>query len=284
MIGVERPGVDAGAVEDAGLDRHLRDEGQAEAVVDHLHQRVQRGAHHRRLGAQLGPVAGGERMVLEAMAVLEQQQPVLVDRVGVDRSRRRRLAAREGDEQAVVEQVAHVDVAAGEGHRQQHAVELAAVERVAGRLAGLLAQEELEARAIARAAAAASPAAGTGRWSGSRPSAARRCSGWPSARAMSASSSASRSTRRALSAIRSPSGVKRTTRRVRSTRVTPSRVSSSRRPADRVDWVTKQASAALPKWPCSRSATRYCSCLMVGRWTVIGVSDQSRRSIIDLVD
>ena len=49
------------------------------------------------------------------------------------------------------------------------------------------------------------------------------CSGWPSARARSASSSASRSTRTALSAIFWPSGVKRTTRRVRSTRVTPSK-------------------------------------------------------------
>ena len=39
--------------------------------------------------------------------------------------------------------------------------------------------------------------------------------------------------------------------------------------ADKVDWVTKQASAALPKWPWRRSATRYCSCLMVGRWTII---------------
>ena len=75
------------------------------------------------------------------------------------------------------------------------------------------------------------------------------CSGWPSARAISASSSVSRRTRIALSAIFSPSAVKRTTRRVRSTRVTPSKVSSSRRPADSVDWVTKQASAALPKWP-----------------------------------
>ena len=39
-------------VEDPGLDRHAGDEGQAKPVVDHLHQRVQRGAHHRRMGAQ----------------------------------------------------------------------------------------------------------------------------------------------------------------------------------------------------------------------------------------
>jgi hypothetical protein len=47
--------------------------------------------------------------------------------------------------------------------------------------------------------------------------------------------------------MRSPSGVKRTTRRVRSTRVTPISVSSSRMPADSVDCVTNDASAARPK-------------------------------------
>ena len=57
----------------------------------------------------------------------------------------------------------------------------------------------------------------------------------------------------------------RTTRRLRSTSVTPSSDSSSRMPADRVDCDTKLASAARPKWPCSCSATRYWSCFMVGR-------------------
>jgi len=49
---------------------------------------------------------------------------------------------------------------------------------------------------------------------------------------------ASRRMRTALSETFSPSAVNRTTRRVRSTRVTPSNVSSSRNPADSVDWVT----------------------------------------------
>ncbi len=90
-------------------------------------------------------------------------------------------------------------------------------------------------------------------------------SGLPEARTMSASSSVSRRIRCAFSATRTPSGVKRTTRRVRSTRVTPIRVSSSLIPADSVDWVTKQASAARPKWPWVLSATRYWSCFRVGR-------------------
>jgi hypothetical protein len=72
-------------------------------------------------------------------------------------------------------------------------------------------------------------------------------SGLPAARARSASSSASRSTLRALSAIFSPVGVKRTTRRVRSTSVIPISDSNSRKPADKVDCVTKHASAARPK-------------------------------------
>ena len=63
-------------------------------------------------------------------------------------------------------------------------------------------------------------------------------SGLPDASAMAASSSASRNTRWALATMRSPSAVKRTTRRVRSTNVTPTSDSSSRIPADRVDWVT----------------------------------------------
>jgi hypothetical protein len=58
MIGPERPGFDRGAFEDSGLDGHLRDEGHAEAVVDHLHQGVERGAEHGRLGAHFGTVAG----------------------------------------------------------------------------------------------------------------------------------------------------------------------------------------------------------------------------------
>ena len=89
--------------------------------------------------------------------------------------------------------------------------------------------------------------------------------GLPAACTSSANSSPSRSKRCALATTASPSEVKRTTRRLRSTNVTSSSVSSSRMPAESVDCETKLASAARPKWPCSCSATRYCSCLMVGR-------------------
>ena len=77
---------------------------------------------------------------------------------------------------------------------------------------------------------------------------------------------------------RAQSGVKRTTRRVRSTKVMPSRVSSSRKPADKVDCVTKQASAARPKWPCCSERHQILKLLDAsGGGTVIDNSNQSHR-------
>ena len=78
------------------------------------------------------------------------------------------------------------------------------------------------------------------------------------------SSCASSSSRRARSTVASPRGVKATRRLVRSTRGACRTSSSSLRLADRVDWVTKQALAALPKWRLSASATRWRSCFRVG--------------------
>ena len=279
VIGARAARVDSGAVEDAGLDRHRRDEGHAEAVVDHLHQRVERRAHHRcmRREARAGcrPTSAWSLRQWPSSSSSSRFSSIADD---IDDLAARRLAARERRRTSGSSNKRRViDLAAGVGQGEQHAVELAAVERLARRLAGLLAQVELRARAIARAGAAASRAAGTARSSGSRPSAARRAAAGLRARAISASSSrlaqdAHAPCRRSSRQAR----VKRTTRRVRSTRVTPSRVSSSRSPADSVDWVTKQASAALPKWPCCRSATRYCSCLMVGRWTVIVIENSNQ--------
>ncbi|MNT74966.1 hypothetical protein D3C72_2138240 [compost metagenome] len=75
-------------------------------------------------------------------------------------------------------------------------------------------------------------------------------------RAMSTSSSAPFRTVRARSAISRPSGVGRTVRRVRSSSGAPSRFSNSWMPALSVDWLTRHASAALPKWQRSTTATR----------------------------
>ena len=72
-------------------------------------------------------------MVLQAMAVFEKQQSVLVDVGGVDRVPRGGASPpRKGDEQRIVEQRRGIDLAAGEGEREQHAIELAAMERLAG--------------------------------------------------------------------------------------------------------------------------------------------------------
>ena len=255
MIGAQRPRVDVGARRGFRPRSPCRDEGHAEAVVDHLHQRVQRGAHHRRMRAKLGPVAGRQRMILEAMPVLEQQQPVLVDRPAVDRPAPRGASPRgKATNKRIVEQRRAVDLAAGEGEREQHAIELAAMKRLARRVAGLLAQVELQLGPLL-----AQPRKhrrqqerGDGRDDAHAQLAVKRLGPRrgpfrPAPRSRAGRGSpCPRSSR--------PSAVKRTTRRVRSTRVTPSRVSSSRKPGRQVDWVTKQASAALPKWPVLRAA------------------------------
>ena len=87
-------------------------------------------------------------MILQAMPVFQHQQPIFVDRSGFDDAVGRRLSARESDEQAIVEQRRLVHVAAGKRDSEQHAVELAAMERVAGRLARLFTQEQLQVRPL----------------------------------------------------------------------------------------------------------------------------------------
>ena len=83
------------------------------------------------------------------MAVLEHQQPVLVDRGGGDARRGRRFAGRVSDEQPILEQSGGIDVAAGERQGQQDAIEVAAVQRFARLVAGVLAQEKLEVGPLA---------------------------------------------------------------------------------------------------------------------------------------
>src|SRR5438552_14050523 len=72
VIGSKASRLDPGTFKDSRLQRHRRNEGEAKAVVDHLHERVERSSHHRRMRSQFRPVAGRKRMVLEAMAVLEK--------------------------------------------------------------------------------------------------------------------------------------------------------------------------------------------------------------------
>jgi hypothetical protein len=94
---------------------------------------------------KVGPVAGRQRVVLEAMPVLEKQHPVLVDRIDLDLEARRepRRAGKATNSRS--SNRARIDVAAGIRQRQQNAVELAAMKRLAGGLAGFLAKVKLQA-------------------------------------------------------------------------------------------------------------------------------------------
>ena len=83
-------------------------------------------------------------MVLEAMAVLEHQQAAFLDPIGRDRREIRCFALRIGDEKPIRRDVDAFDIAACIGKREQHAVQLAAMERLTARLTGFLAKEEIE--------------------------------------------------------------------------------------------------------------------------------------------
>jgi hypothetical protein len=59
-------------------------------------------ADHRGAGAQFGAVAGGQRVLFQAVPVFQQQQPVLVDQFGQDFGGRiARIVLGKGDEQRV---------------------------------------------------------------------------------------------------------------------------------------------------------------------------------------
>ena len=95
-------------------------------------------------------------MFLEAMPVFEQQQPGLVDRGRIDFCRRIarpvfrcKIVLGEGDVQRVEFDRLLLDLAGGEGQRQQHAIAAPVMQRFHRRRAGFLAQEELQVRTLA---------------------------------------------------------------------------------------------------------------------------------------
>ena len=99
---------------------------------------------------------------------------------------------------------------------------------------------------------------------GITPSRKRPDKGWPALRAACTRSSTRVSTSCARRTVSSPTEVRITPERARSTTGAPRLRSSSWMPADRVGWVTKAASAARLKEPCSASSLRYCSWRRVG--------------------
>ena len=85
MVGLERHDGNVGGVGEARGDGHGRQEGDAQARPDHLHQGRQRGGGEglllpRRLGRP--QPASGERVVAQAVTVLQQDQVVGFERRG----------------------------------------------------------------------------------------------------------------------------------------------------------------------------------------------------------
>ena len=76
--------------------------------------------------------------------MVQHQQSPFLDLVGMDAIDIGRFALGVGDEKAILVDVRLLDIAAGKRHRQEDAIELAAVERFAGSLTGFFAQIEFE--------------------------------------------------------------------------------------------------------------------------------------------
>ncbi len=128
----------------------MRQHGDAQAIVDHLDQRVQRRAHHPRARAQVWPIARRQRMVLQAMAILQQQQSLRRQhRRRHPRGQVARLIARKRHQNRIVKQLRHLNIAAGIGQGQQHAIDHPPVQIVTGVAARFLAQEQAQIRATA---------------------------------------------------------------------------------------------------------------------------------------
>jgi isopenicillin N synthase-like dioxygenase len=141
--GLERARDDIGAIKNPGIECHFRQHGQPQAIIDHLHQSVQAGADHGGRGAQFRAVAGGQRLVFQAMPVFEQQKPVFVDQAGQDLvGRVARIVLGKGDVEGIEFDgfLLHFSRRIGQG--KQHAIGAAMVQRFHRRRARLLAQEQ----------------------------------------------------------------------------------------------------------------------------------------------
>src|SRR5262249_12897043 len=73
-IRLQRSGNERGSHQHARIDREFRQERGAESVIDHLYQGLQTGRLERVAVPATGEMAGGERVLAQAMPVLEQQQ------------------------------------------------------------------------------------------------------------------------------------------------------------------------------------------------------------------
>src|SRR5215467_1348226 len=129
-IRLQRSGNERGSHQHAGIDREFRQKRGAESVVDHLYQRLQTGCFERVTVPAIGETAGGERVLAQAMPVLEQQQ-ILGQMLRVDIALLdQRMLGRQCRQQRIVEQDDRLSCAAVVGQRQQEEVELALVQRI----------------------------------------------------------------------------------------------------------------------------------------------------------
>src|SRR5262252_1621520 len=135
-IRLQRSGNERGSRQQAGIDRKLRQKRGAESVVDHLYQRLQAGGFELVAVPATDEIAGGERVLAEAMPVLEQQQ-ILGQVLRVD------IALLD---QRMLEQDDRLGRAAVVGQRHQDEVELALVQRIDQARRQVLDQIKLEPR------------------------------------------------------------------------------------------------------------------------------------------
>src|SRR3546814_11923976 len=90
----------------------------------HLHQRVQRRSHYGSLGAKIRPVAGSECVVLQAMAVLKQQQTGFINGFGQDMGWRIAwVVLWKSDKKRIFEKHFAVHIPTGTGKGETEAIE-----------------------------------------------------------------------------------------------------------------------------------------------------------------
>jgi alkyl hydroperoxide reductase subunit AhpC len=138
----------------ARLDRdgRLRKQRHAEAVGDHLHERREARRAHLLGLARAGVAAHRERLIAQAVPVLEQQHR-LAGEIGLANAARAlaRQAVRGGhrEQEGLVEERQHVDAVASDRQREQQELELSREQLLdqASRL--VLVQEELQPGVLA---------------------------------------------------------------------------------------------------------------------------------------
>ena len=129
------------------LDGKTRDQGQAETARHHLQQRAQ--ARRLQILVRLTGLqpARGERMVAQAVSVLQQQQPLIRQFAAVDRrALGEAVMFRTGDQQRIIAQHHLLQTVGGVGQRDHRAVQPAASEQLNQPRRLLFAQVEAEVR------------------------------------------------------------------------------------------------------------------------------------------